>query len=59
MEEEAGFDFIATDFFFEVFFVKVFADALRTDFFLAMQSPFYAIIEEYIQDNKKVSLKKK
>lgn len=59
LEEEAGFDFIATDVFFEAFFVKVFADALRTDFFLAMQSPFYEIVEKYNQDNTEVSLKKK
>jgi len=59
LEEEAGLDFLATDFFFEAFFIKVLGDAFRTGFFLAMQSPFYLIIEKYNQVDTNVSLKKK
>jgi len=59
LEEEAGFDFIATVFFFKAFFLNVLDDALRTDFFLAMQSPFYKIVQKYNQVKTRVSLKKK
>ncbi|MDH4360701.1 MAG: hypothetical protein OEW33_08180 [Nitrospirota bacterium] len=58
MEEEAGLDFLATDFFFEAFFVKVLGDAFRTGFFLAMQSPFYLIIEKYNKVDTHVSREK-
>jgi hypothetical protein len=44
LEEEAGLDFMATEFFFEAFFGKGLGDDLRTGFFLAMQSPFYEIV---------------
>jgi hypothetical protein len=44
LEEEAGLDFMATDFFFKAFFRKGLGDDLRTGFFLAMQSPFYEIV---------------
>jgi hypothetical protein len=46
LEEEAGLDFMATDCFFEAFFVKVLGDALRTGFFLTMQSPFYGEVKK-------------
>ncbi len=43
--EEAGLDFMATDFFFEAFFGKGLGDDLGTGFFLAMQSPFYGEVK--------------
>jgi hypothetical protein len=47
LEEVAGLVFLATDFFFEAFFGKDLRDALRTDFFVAMQSPFLKRSEKY------------